>query len=60
MKPLRFYEHFACAFGTLFFILLFASIVTQQRLDTGWFGLIGFLIIALVYAFVRKAQEDKK
>ena len=53
MKPLRFYEHFACAYGTLWLILLACSIVTQEHINAGAFGAIGFPVIALVYAFIR-------
>jgi uncharacterized membrane protein len=60
MKPLRFYEHFACGYGTIWLSLTFSTLVTRQHLNTGWFGLIGYPIIALIYAFVRKSYEEKE
>ncbi|MFA5165257.1 MAG: hypothetical protein WC481_06825 [Candidatus Omnitrophota bacterium] len=60
MKPLRFYEHFACGYGTIWLMLLFVSLITQQHIDTGWSGLVVFPIIALIYAFVRKSSEEKE
>ena len=57
MKPLRFYEHFACAYGTIWMVLLGVSLLTQQSIDAGEFGLYGFPVIALIYAFARRAGD---
>ena len=57
MKPLRFYEHFACAYGTIWLVLLGLSLLTRSHIDAGAFGLFGFPIIALVYAFIRKSGQ---
>ena len=59
MKPLRFYEHFACAYGTIWLVLLVCSFLIQKHIDAGAFGLFGFPIIALVYAFIRKAGQGQ-
>jgi hypothetical protein len=53
MKPLRFYEHFACAYGTIWLILFAVSTLTQSRIDTGLVGLFGFPAAALVCAIFR-------
>ncbi|MCK6439007.1 MAG: hypothetical protein L6Q71_02255 [Planctomycetes bacterium] len=58
MKPLRFYEHFACAYGTIWLVLLVVAFVTHEHIDAGMFGLVGFPIIALIYAFVRRSQAQ--
>ncbi len=49
----RFYGHFAAAYGTIWFCLMLAAVVSQSRIDAGAFGLYGFPIIALVYAILR-------
>lgn len=47
---IKFYYHFAAAYGTIWFFLLLAALLTQSRINTGEFGLIGFPIISLLYA----------
>jgi hypothetical protein len=49
----RFYGHFAAAYGTMWLVLLLLALVTQSNINTGLFGLIGFPIIALIYAAIR-------
>ena len=56
MTPLRFYEHFAVAFGTIWLVMLVLALLTQTNINAGIFGLIGFPILSLIYAFVRKSQ----
>jgi len=58
MRPLRFYEHFACAYGTIWLVLLACAFLIQEHIDAGAFGLFGFPVIALIYAFIRKAGES--
>jgi hypothetical protein len=53
MKPLRFYEHFAVAYGTQWLLVMLLATCTGSRINTGLIGLIGFPIIALLYAFWR-------
>ena len=57
MKPRRFYEHFACAYGTLWLLLVLIAVLTKSGIRTGLFGLIGFPVIALVYAFCRTSTS---
>jgi hypothetical protein len=59
MKPLRFYEHFACAYGTIWLLLLACSFAIQEHIDAGAFGLFGFPVIALIYAFVRRSSDKR-
>jgi hypothetical protein len=49
----RFYGHFAAAYGTMCLVMVLLAVVTQSHIETGLFGLIGFPIIALIYAAVR-------
>ncbi|MDJ0523167.1 MAG: hypothetical protein QNJ90_13945 [Planctomycetota bacterium] len=49
----RFYGHFAAAYGTIWFALMCAAIVSQSNINTGEFGLYGFPVIALAYAVFR-------
>ena len=49
----RFYGNFAAAYGTLWLVMLLLAVVTQRHIDTGLFGLIGFPIIAIIYAVLR-------
>jgi cbb3-type cytochrome oxidase subunit 3 len=58
MKPLRFYEHFAAAYGTIWLVLMLVALISNTHINAGLFGLIGFPILSLAYAFVRKSQAD--
>jgi hypothetical protein len=54
---MKLYGHFAAAYGTIWLVLLGLSVISQTRINTGAFGLIGFPVIALVYAFIRLGSE---
>jgi hypothetical protein len=54
---LKFYGHFAAAYGTIWFFLMLFAVLTQSRIDALLFGLIGFPIIALIYACIRMAAS---
>lgn len=56
MKKLRFYEHFAVGYGTIWLVLMLLAVCTGTHINTGIFGLVGFPILALIYAFLRRAQ----
>lgn len=51
-----FFTYFTSGFGTLFLVALLVSLVTGERVDTGAFGLIGFPLLALLYAIARKVS----
>ena len=53
MKFVKVYGHFAACYGTFWFVLLLAALVTQSHLDAGAFGFFGFPIIAIIYAVIR-------
>ena len=53
MPFIRFYGHFAAAYGTLWLVMLLVALLTQSHIDAGLFGLVGFPIIALIYAIAR-------
>ncbi len=47
---MRFYGYFASAYGTIWFVLMLAALVTQSHINTGPFGMFGFPVVAFVYA----------
>jgi hypothetical protein len=54
---LRFYGHFAAAYGTLWFLLMTAAVCMGAHIETGMIGLIGFPVISLIYSIVRLVIE---
>lgn len=56
MKKLRFYEHFSVVYRTICLVLVLLAVCTVTHINTGIFGLVGFPILALIYAFLRRAQ----
>ena len=58
MPFLRFYGHFAAAYGTIWLIFVL-SIAFNGHAETGEFGLYGFPVIALVYALLRLSITHK-
>jgi hypothetical protein len=59
----RFYLHFAAAYGTFWLFLMCIALIGQTHIDTGVFGLVGFPIIAGVYAALRSQSptaEDRE
>lgn len=57
MTRLRFYEHFAVAYGTIWLVLMVVALLTQSNINTGAFGMFGFPALALIYAFFRRSQS---
>jgi hypothetical protein len=55
---MRFYGHFAAAYGTIWLLLLGCSLITQSHINAGPFGLFGFPIIAFVYALIRVGTDQ--
>jgi hypothetical protein len=55
---MKFYGHFAAAYGTIWLLLLGLSLITQSHIDAGPFGLCGFPIIALIYALIRIGTDQ--
>jgi hypothetical protein len=55
---MKFYGHFAAAYGTIWLLLLVAALLTQSHIDAGAFGIFGFPIIALVYALIRLSTDQ--
>ena len=56
---LRFYGHFAAAYGTLWLSLLLVSVATQTYINTGIIGFYGFPVIALIYAIIRRVADSE-
>ena len=54
-----FWTYFTSGYGTLCLVLLGLSLITQSHIDAGLFGLIGFPIIAGIYAWIRRSKDDE-
>jgi hypothetical protein len=55
-----FWTYFTSGYGTIWLILLGCSLVTQEHLDAGLFGLIGFPVIAALYAGIRRSNDSAR
>jgi hypothetical protein len=55
-----FYTYLSSGYGTLWFVLFAFSFVTQSHVSAGKFGYYGFPVIALIYAFYRRAADREK
>lgn len=53
----RFYGHFAAAYGTCWLVVVGAAVLFQTHINTGLFGLVGFVVIAVIYAAMRMAAR---
>jgi hypothetical protein len=45
--------------STLWFLSLFIATITISHLELGWFGLLGFPIISVIYAIMKKDKAPK-
>jgi hypothetical protein len=58
-----FYRDFAAAYGTCWLVMLIFSLVSQSHINTGAFGVFGFPVIGLIWAFVKlsmyKSEQDR-
>jgi hypothetical protein len=55
-----FFTYFTSAYGTIWLAMFALAFVTQSHIDTGVIGLLGFPIIALIYAFYRRRSDSFK
>jgi hypothetical protein len=55
-----FYTYFSSAYGTLWFVVIVFSFITQSHVRTGELGYYGFPVIALIYAFYRRSTDTAK
>lgn len=55
-----FWTYFTSAYGMLWLALLGCSLIAQARLDAGVFGLIGFPIISVIYAWFRRSRNSEE
>jgi len=53
----RFYGYFSSAYGTCFLAMFAVAIITRSQVQTGAFGVFGFPIISLIYAFYRLGSD---
>ena len=54
------YKNFACAYGTLWLVMLSLAVLTQSHVNTGAFGLFGFPVIAIIYALIKKQKYENE
>lgn len=50
-KTQKFLLYFTSGYGAIWFVTMALAVLSQSHINTGMFGLIGFPIIAGVYAF---------
>jgi len=58
MMKISFWTYFTSGYGTLWLVLMGVAVITQTHIDTGLFGLIGFPIIAALYAWIRRTKDS--
>ncbi|MEZ5988904.1 MAG: hypothetical protein R3F30_07230 [Planctomycetota bacterium] len=49
-------DFFAC-FGVLFAVALVVGAMSQTSINLGWYGLLGFPLLSLIYALIRRPQR---
>lgn len=54
----EFYRHFAQAYGTLWIVVVAFALVTQNDIALGEWGMFGFPVAALAYAFRQKMRQS--
>ena len=57
MKRTSFWTYFTSAYGTCWLALLAFGFIAQDHIDAGIFGLIGFPLISLFYAGIRRSSD---
>jgi hypothetical protein len=53
MNTIKFYGHFAAAYGSCWLLLLLCAFVTQSRIDLGGLGFFGLPAVSTAYAYLR-------
>ena len=53
MNTIKFYGHFAAAYGSCWLLLFLCAMVTQSRINLGELGMFGLPAICAVYAYFR-------
>jgi hypothetical protein len=53
MNTIKFYGHFAAAYGSCWLLLFLYAIATQSRINLGELGMYGLPAISAVYAYFR-------
>ena len=56
---MKFYGHFAAAYGTCWLVVLVVAFLTGSHIETGLFGLVGFPLGALAYAAFRVTASER-
>jgi hypothetical protein len=57
---MKFYGHFAAAYGTIWFVMMLYAFLTHSHVNAGSFGLFGFPIIAFFYALIRVGMPTQE
>ena len=59
MKRTSWLTYFTSAYGACWLILLIISLATMSRINTGIFGLVGFPVVAVIYATLRYTADSR-
>lgn len=59
MNTIRFYGHFAAAYGSCWLLLFLCALVTQSSVNLGKLGFFGFPAISAVYAYFRFKKDPR-
>ena len=59
MNTIKFYGHFAAAYGSCWLLLFLCAIVTQSRINLGESGIYGLPAISAVYAYFRYKSNPR-
>jgi len=55
-----FWTYFTSAYGMIWMLLLFCSFLSETYIDAGVFGLVGFPIMAAIYAGLRVSKDSQE
>jgi len=53
-----FWTYFTSGYGMIWMFFLGAALIAQKHLDAGLFGLFGFPVIAVIYAWIRCSKDS--
>ena len=59
MNIIRFYGHFAAAYGTCWLLLFLVAIITQSSIHMGELGMFGLPVASAIYAYLRFKGSSK-
>ena len=59
MKTIKFYGHFAAAYGSLWIFFFLLAFITQSHIHLGACGFFGFPLVSAVYAHLRMKDDPR-